>query len=41
MFSFVEFEEDDEEEGMFLIATRGNISIISSDKQHFENNITT
>jgi hypothetical protein len=37
MFSFVDFEEDDEEDGMFLIATR-NMSIIARDKVHLEQN---
>jgi hypothetical protein len=35
MFSYVDFEEEDDVDGMFLIATRGN-SIIASDKDHLE-----
>ena len=40
MFSFVDFEEDDDEDGMFLISTR-NMSIMALDKEHLEANNTT
>lgn len=34
-FSYVDFEDDDDEPGMFLISTRSN-TILASDKAHLE-----